>query len=46
MLKRQYHILRNYRLRSGRKLGPMAGLFFTGTHIVLSAYYRLVLKEL
>lgn len=46
MLKRQYHILRNYRLRSGRKLGPVAGLFFTGTHIVLSAYYRLVLKEL
>ena len=46
MLKRHYHILSNYRLRSGRRMGMIAGLLFTGTHIVLSAYYRMVLKEL
>lgn len=46
MLKRHYHILSNYRTRSGRRLGMLPGAFFTFTHIVLSAYYRLVLREL
>jgi teichuronic acid biosynthesis glycosyltransferase TuaG len=46
MLKRHYHILSNYRTRSGRRLGAVPGAFFTFTHILLSAWYRLVLREL
>ncbi len=46
MMKRHFHVLRHYRFRSGRKLGTIGAGFFTFTHMALSAYYRLVLREL
>lgn len=45
MMKRHYHVLKEYRFRSGRRLGLSAALF-TFTHMALSAYYRLMLREL
>lgn len=45
MVKRHYHVLKEYTFRSGRKLGIAAALF-TFTHLVISSYYRVVLREL
>lgn len=45
MVGRHFHVLKEYRFRSGRKLG-LGAVLFTFTHFALSYYYRLVLKEL
>lgn len=45
MVKRHHHVLKEYRFRSGRKLGLGAALF-TFTHFAIASYTRLVLKEL
>jgi len=45
MVKRHYHVLSQYRLRSGAALGPGAALF-TASHFLLSLYYRGIKHEL
>ena len=45
LLKRQLSILREYRLKNGKKLGLIVYYYVLG-HLVLSVYYRLVRKRL
>lgn len=45
MIKRHYHVLKEYTFRSGRKLG-LGALVFTLTHFAAAYYYRFLLKEL
>lgn len=45
MIKRHLHVLKEYRLASGKSLGAGAYVF-TATHFLLSVYYRLIRKEL
>jgi teichuronic acid biosynthesis glycosyltransferase TuaG len=46
MLKRHFHVLRNYQMESGRKLGTIKAASFTTTHFLLSVVYRKLLKKL
>lgn len=45
MMRRHYHVLRRYRLRSGNGLGVGAALF-TFSHFFLALYYRALKKSL
>jgi teichuronic acid biosynthesis glycosyltransferase TuaG len=45
MLKRHYHVLREYRFRSGATLGAGAALF-TASHFLFALYYRLLKRGL
>jgi len=45
MLKRHYHVLREYRFTSGAGLGPGAALF-TASHFLFAMYYRLLKRGL
>jgi teichuronic acid biosynthesis glycosyltransferase TuaG len=45
MLKRHYHVLREYRFRSGAALGVGAAIF-TASHFLLAVYYRLLKRGL
>jgi teichuronic acid biosynthesis glycosyltransferase TuaG len=45
MLKRHYHVLRQYRFRSGAALGVGAAVF-TASHFLFALYYRLLKRGL
>ena len=45
MMRRHYHVLRQYRFRSGAALG-IAAAVFTASHFCLALYYRWVKKGL
>jgi teichuronic acid biosynthesis glycosyltransferase TuaG len=45
MMRRHFHVLRAYRFKSGRSLGPGA-LLFTFSHFLFAVYYRLLKKSL
>ncbi len=45
MVRRHYHVLRQYRFRSGASLGIGAGLF-TFSHFLLALYYRVLKRTL
>jgi teichuronic acid biosynthesis glycosyltransferase TuaG len=45
MLKRHYHVLREYRFQSGAALG-MGAAFFTASHFLFALYYRLLKRGL
>jgi teichuronic acid biosynthesis glycosyltransferase TuaG len=45
MLKRHYHVLRQYKFRSGATLGPGAAVF-TASHFLFALYYRLLKRGL
>lgn len=42
MVKRHYHVLRNYRRESGKQFRVPSALAFTFTHFSLAVYYRLL----
>jgi teichuronic acid biosynthesis glycosyltransferase TuaG len=44
-LKRHFHVMSNYVEKSGRRIGNRAAVY-TLTHIVLSIYYRVILRQL
>jgi teichuronic acid biosynthesis glycosyltransferase TuaG len=46
MFKRHFHVLRNYRLLSGRTFSAPEALLFTLTHFILAIYYRTFKKGL
>jgi teichuronic acid biosynthesis glycosyltransferase TuaG len=45
MFKRHYHVLREYRFRSGATLGPAAAVF-TASHFLFAMYYRFLKRGL
>jgi teichuronic acid biosynthesis glycosyltransferase TuaG len=46
MFKRHFHVLRNYRLLSGRRFSALEAFTFTFTHFCTAFYFRLLRKGL